>query len=208
MFQVAAWITLVFAFLEAGTAAQRGPLSSLRDWNPRDLPAANPAHEGRFAAICGVAVGFLLTCWVAAIPRFPWLLLGPGAAYLSRSPIVPAAVWNAAYWPIVLFFAARTAIEFVSVIWTRFREYHATAELVLHTAAIAGWALFLRAGEYFTLAARPDAADYRTQVDTLNQGIQVAAAIALVVTGAEVVKAARRVLAARRRFAPTGGVVA
>ncbi len=209
MFQVAAWVTLVFAFLEFATAKHRGPIKELRDWNPRDLPSAKPVRERRFDAICGFAASLLLTCWIAAIPRFPWMLLGPGAAYLSRSPIVLAPVWTAAYWPVLLFFVARTAVEFVNAFWTGFREYRPTAELVLHTVSVAGIALFLRAGEYFTLAARPDAPDYRDQVAGLNQGIQVIAALALIVAAAEVVKAARKFFAARnRRLAPDNGVAA
>ena len=113
----AMWVTLVFACIEFaitrfGTnwlpadkfpaAAAYGP-----NWTPSDLPPIErKAHGGKKArsyaqALAEVIFGFLLIVWLLLIPRYPFLLLGPGIVFAHLSPFQLEPIWWQFYWWIV-----------------------------------------------------------------------------------------------------------
>jgi hypothetical protein len=118
----AAWVTLVFAVLEfclthypekfreiAEKAGDGKPefawfpgLSG--DWSPAALPAVEKEPENgkkprSYAqAVAEVIFGFLFLVWLLLVPKYPYLLLGPGVLYLRVSPFQLAPVWLQFYW--------------------------------------------------------------------------------------------------------------
>ncbi len=208
LFTTAAWVTLAFAACEYGTTRYDLRFAKGAEWDPHKLPEVQTGDESRFGRICGFAGSVLVTCWIVLIPHFPVLLLGPGAKYLDSSALRLAPIWHAAYWPIVLFCVARTAVEFVNAFVPSLRQYRAWAETALHAISIVGFALFLQADEYFMLASRPDAADYRNVADGLTQAIRWFAAFAMVLGVFETLKALRRVVneSRSRHLAPPTNV--
>jgi hypothetical protein len=114
-----AWCTLVFAAIEYAVTRgliklpQLEPLSTL--WAPGSLPPIAQQAPGKkprsFAqAVAEVVVGFFLLDWLLLIPHHPWLLMGPGVAFLNASPYQLAPVWWQFYWGIV-------ALNFVQLGW-------------------------------------------------------------------------------------------
>jgi hypothetical protein len=206
LFGVAAWVTLVFAVGEFGARKYHWKFAHSPEWNPRDLPNAEaPRPESRIKPICGFLVSLLFTAWIAAVPYFPVLLLGPGAAYVESLPIRPAPIWAMLYWPAVIFFLARSVLDFATAMRPSWRIRRDWAEVVLHGISAVAFAIILKAGEYFSLVPdRADAANYRDAVAGLNQAVMIVAAIALVIAIAETALAARRVIldARTRRLAP------
>ena len=96
MFVAAGVITLVFAVLERTQAK----LHLFERWSLRSLPPAAPKIERPpsrtqtiFELICGI--GGLL--YLLAIPQYPFLILGPAAAFLK-----PAPMWHSFYLPLIL----------------------------------------------------------------------------------------------------------
>ena len=95
LFISAAVITLVFAVIER----TQSRLQLFEKWSLRSLPPApkaeRPASRTQtiFELICGI--GGLL--YLLAIPRVPFLILGPAAAFLRPTPI-----WHSIYLPLIL----------------------------------------------------------------------------------------------------------
>jgi hypothetical protein len=116
----AAWVTAVFAAIEF--AMKHSPAKfpanvvSHVDWSPGSLPDAEEVGaEGKrprsFAhAVTEVVFSFLALIWLLLIPGHPYLLMGPGAAYLRVSPFQLAPVWAQFFWCIV-------ALNLVQLTW-------------------------------------------------------------------------------------------
>ena len=92
----AAWVTAVFAAVEFATthSLAKFPANVLGnvDWSPGTLPTAeDSAVEGKRPrshahAVGEVVFGFLIVIWLLLIPGHPYVLMGPGAAFLRVSP--------------------------------------------------------------------------------------------------------------------------
>ena len=106
-----AWVTGVFAALEYVAAHYPnvipGHLTSSPSWSPTALPAlerdAWPGKRRSFAtAVAELVVEFALLIWLLLIPRYPVVLLGPGAGYLEHSAIRLAPISVEFFWVIVV----------------------------------------------------------------------------------------------------------
>jgi hypothetical protein len=116
----AAWVTLVFAALEYTTTHYRVKLPGITQpspaWSPGSLPPidsdAMPGGKRPSYAksVAELIFGYLFLIWLLLIPRYPYLLMGPGADYLQSLPYRLAPVWVPAYWCIV-------ALNVVQVGW-------------------------------------------------------------------------------------------
>jgi hypothetical protein len=117
LLNTAFWITLVFAIIEFaitryGTSwlpadkfpptAGYGP-----NWTPSDLSPVEKGAKGEkkprsyAQAVAEVIFGFLLIIWLLLIPKYPFLLLGPGIVYQHLSPFQLEPIWWQFYWWIV-----------------------------------------------------------------------------------------------------------
>jgi hypothetical protein len=113
----AMWVTLVFACIEFAVTrfgtnwlpsdkfpptAGYGP-----NWTPSDLPPvernSNGKKKGRSYAyaVAEVIFSFLLIIWLLLIPKYPFLLMGPGIVYAHLSPFQLEPIWWQFYWWIV-----------------------------------------------------------------------------------------------------------
>ena len=104
----AVWVTLVFVGLEFAVKQcpekfKGFPLPS-SEWSPASLPAvekvvSNGKKPRSYAqAVAELIFGFLFLAWLLLIPQHPYLLMGPGAAYLRVSPFQLAPVWIQVFW--------------------------------------------------------------------------------------------------------------
>ncbi len=126
LINVAAWVTLIFAVLEFTTArglVKLPPIPGMQwDWNPSELP---PVQEKRPAygkmprsyalAVAEVIFGILLLTWLLLVPHHPYLLFGPGAAYLESLPYRLAPIWWTFYWWIVALNLVQLAWKFIDL---------------------------------------------------------------------------------------------
>ena len=101
-------VTLIFI------AVDRGKGHVLNRWDPRKLPALRtdpedgPTASNIFGFIC-LVVG---TVWLLLTPRWPYLMLGPGALYLPALALKPMPEWTAFYWAIGVCSARRWCCDF------------------------------------------------------------------------------------------------
>jgi hypothetical protein len=105
-------ITLIFALLDRYKGAV------LDKWDPRKLPALKPNEEDYgpsarsiFEFIC-VAVG---TAWLALTPRWPYLMLGPGALYLPALDMKLWPRWPLFYGAIITLLGAELVLRFFTL---------------------------------------------------------------------------------------------
>jgi hypothetical protein len=115
-FTAAGIITLVFAVLER-THALEGLDSK---WDPSQLP---PLHESEkkstpFQCAAELVFGFFGLIWLLLLPAYPFLIMGPGAAFLTASPLVHTL------YPMIVAVAAlgvlRTAVVLAHPRWNQF----------------------------------------------------------------------------------------
>ena len=109
--EVAAWITLAFAALEFIAARYPEKCPSIAGfhakWSPSNLPPLEPSvaagkkRRSYAHAVTEVIFGFIFLIWLLLVPRYPYLMFGPGAAILHASPYRIAPIWITVYWWIV-----------------------------------------------------------------------------------------------------------
>jgi hypothetical protein len=94
-FVAAGVITLIFALVER-TQVKLRPFEK---WDLRSLPQApkQPQPPSRTQTIFELIFGIVGLLYLMAIPHYPFLILGPAAAFLK-----PAAIWHALYLPMIL----------------------------------------------------------------------------------------------------------
>jgi hypothetical protein len=107
----AAWVTLIFAVIEFATIHFPAKFPAIpgtgSDWSPSSLPpveklAASGKNSRSYASVVAeVIFGFIFLAWWLLVPAHPYLLLGPGEAYLKASPFQLAFFWVQFYWWVV-----------------------------------------------------------------------------------------------------------
>jgi hypothetical protein len=116
LFIAAGIITLVFAIIERTSAH----LGAECNWNPLKLPPVrNQEHKpSLFKAVCELGFGWFGLIWLLLLPKYPFLILGPAAAFLKAGPIL-----HTFYLPFVLLSViglARSGITLARPQWTWF----------------------------------------------------------------------------------------
>ncbi len=83
-----AWITAVFAVLDYG----QSKLKRLDKWDPSSLPRIDKQKPPKAQAkpVAELIASSVFVLWWLLVPRFPFLIFGPGEAFLKLSPGVLA----------------------------------------------------------------------------------------------------------------------
>jgi hypothetical protein len=103
MFTAAAVITVVFALIERS----RAKLQLAEKWDARAFartPRRPERSTSRVQTVFEVLFSFLTFLWLVAVPFYPFLLLGPAAAFLKFAPS-----WSHYYWVLLLIAFVGTA---------------------------------------------------------------------------------------------------
>jgi hypothetical protein len=140
-------VTLVFIALE------RGKGHVVNRWDPGKLPALKadpddgPTASNIFGFIC-LVVG---TVWLLLTPRWPYLMLGPGAFILPALGLKPMPEWIAFYWAIGTLVCAQVVLEFLRLVRWMPRSKARIANVILRSVGLAiGILLLLKAPNYVT----------------------------------------------------------
>jgi hypothetical protein len=198
LIQVVAWITLVFAAIEFTAARFPGKcpnISSFRaKWSPRDLPPLEPAAlTGKKRRTYGLAVteaafGFLALCWLLLVPQYPFLMFGPGVAFLHASPYRLAPVWMTAYWWIVGINAVQLAWRCVNLLRGSWQRPDRAQNIVVDVLGLIPLAMLANLHDrLYVLLKSPelDLAQYGLTLDQANQGIHVVMLLLCVIVSAQ-----------------------
>lgn len=177
----AAWVTAVFAALQFAVAHYPGRWPEITehfaDWIPDSLPPLKdmvaPGQKKRsYAQATGeVSFGFLFLGWLLLIPKYPYLWLGPGAAYLQTS-FQPAPVWMQFYWWVVVLNAAQLGWRCV-VLWRRkWQEPRPLQEIFIKVCGLVAAAILLNAPGHILVSLKDpmlDGARYGDMVNAINE---------------------------------------
>jgi hypothetical protein len=142
-------ITLTFAILEY-VHRQNVQGACGNDWDPAKLPPlAHPAKERSLATrIADLVVHCLWMLYVFAIPRYPFLILGPGALFLTRLSAGFAPVWRLFYIAIIVLLLAQLVIKLMALARGKHR-WEAPLELLTKVLGVVPTALLAVTRVYF-----------------------------------------------------------
>lgn len=183
----AAWVTVIFAAIELATTHSWMKLPAdvvgRVDWSPGGLPTAEEAGcEGKRPrshahAVAEVVFGCLSLVWLLLIPSHPYLLMGPGAAYLRVSPYELAPVWIMVFWWIVALNVVQLGWRCIDLARGAWQNSRAMQHMVVKTfGLVATVVLFTARDRVWIVLKHPivDAARYGPQVSSMNHGIYTA----------------------------------
>jgi hypothetical protein len=140
-------VTVIFIALEKGRD------HVLNRWHPGKLPPLKtPPDDGPSARnifnFVAAAVG---TLWLALTPRWPYLLLGPGALYLPSVPMKLMPEWVWFYGAIVALLCLQLGLQFTNLLRLLTRRAAHVADFILKCAGLAiGILLLFKFPNYVT----------------------------------------------------------
>jgi len=182
LFTVVAWVTLVFAVLEYLIAHQMVQIPALCPpsgaWSPVGLPPFDPTANGgvkpkSFAsALAEIIFGFFWLVWLLLIPSHPYLLLGPGAHYVTALPYKLAPIWVPVFWCLVGCGVLQLAWNLVELARQNWQRPHPAMRLVYQSVPFVPIILLLTARDHALVLLKNQAADQvrlATSLDAVNK---------------------------------------
>ena len=194
------WVTIVFALIDAkvGPAALADASCAHKakfdKWDPRTLPPV-PRHRQTvplWQLVVELVVAVLVLAWWLAVPSNPFLLFGPGAAFLAPGPGLLAA-----FIPVTIACAVFVVLKVVELWQPHWRTVLQLISNAVQLGAIG--ALLQTGGPYVVAAAGPDApAGLTHAMDWINRAVVIGIAVAAVITLSDMFKQFSRLRRARR----------
>ena len=178
-------ITLIFVLLEHTEAR----LQMFEKWSLRSLPPAPKQEQppSRTPTIFELIFGVVGLLWLLALPQYPFLILGPAAAFLK-----PAPMWRSFFLPIVLLSLAGLVRQYVGLMRPQWTWLPLAARLLTAALTLILLNFIINAagttpgGEWhsFVVVARSVAmsAEKATQLDHVATWVNVSVLLALVGT--------------------------
>ena len=115
----AAWVTVIFALIEFLSVQSPSTFAGVAgwptNWSPDTLPpidrsgAAGSKRRNFAKAVAEVIFGFLFLIWLLLVPKYPFLMFGPGVFYMQIARFHLAPVWITFFWCLVALNALQLA---------------------------------------------------------------------------------------------------
>jgi hypothetical protein len=168
-----AWVTIVFAAIDFAQTR----FKSLEKWDPRSLPRTEKARKrsSRFEQVCELAASCVGIAWWILIPRYPFLLFGPAAQFMSLTP-----AWGTLYVPVIILAGISALMHYTRLIRPDLSWLRQTAEIGGQAMALVAISLMLKAGPLIALHGNADAGIAKV-ADALNLTIRIALEIGSVI---------------------------
>jgi len=198
LIQVAAWVTLIFAAIEFTAAHFPEKCPSIAGfhakWSPSDLPPlerrtlSGGTRRSYALALTEAAFGFLVLGWLLLVPQNPYLMFGPGVAFLHASPYLLAPIWMTVYWWIVALNAVQLGWRCLDLLrgsWQRPSQYQ---HVIVKTMGLVPLVIAANVHDrMYILLKRPDVdlQAYGATLNQTNQGIHSAMLILCVIVSAQ-----------------------
>ena len=194
LLSAAAWITAVFAAFEFISThfpdKIPSPASLSAKWHPNSLPPLEkPSATGKRPrsynqAVAEVVFGFLFLTWLVLVPQNPYLLFGPGAAFIQSAPFRLAPVWIAFFWWVVVLNVVQLLWRCIILwrgTWQQSRRLQDTAVKAL---GIIPLVLLITARDHVYLLLKNPATDqlrYGSLADTINKSAYLGMSVVCVI---------------------------
>jgi hypothetical protein len=199
LLEVAAWVTLIFAALEFVSARfpgwSGGWVKEVTEWSPATLPpiekpAPGFAPKTRWRAVADFVFGCLVLAWVALIPQFPFLLLGPGWWFVKASPFALAPTVMVFYYWVLAMNVMQVTWHGVDLARGAWRRAQPGKLLAFKAFAIIPLVVLVRAPEHQLLLLKHplvDGAHYGGVMAAVNQGSHEGLLVVLVIVALQFV---------------------
>jgi len=180
---VALWVTIAFFVLDLVWGRYGVKCRFFDSWDPRSLPAVEPESRRRKpCSIADLTASLIFALYLIALPKFPFLIVGPGALYFQNSPLGPAPALRLFYWAIVALLLTSVTLKAVYLVRASWRRYRAVTDFVLTGAGLVILFLLMRVPEYVVVAGvAEDLARYQKLAGTLNHALLLAVRVTTVV---------------------------
>jgi len=154
------------------------PIAGLYNrWSPRDLPPLEPPavpglkRRSYAHAVTEVIFGFIFLAWLLLVPEYPYLMFGPGLAYIHASPFHPAPILMTFYWWVVAMNAIQLAWNCVDLLRGTWQRPQPFKKVAFKSIGLIPILVLLNAPDrVYVLLKHPemDLARYGQTLDTLN----------------------------------------
>jgi len=175
-------MTLGFAFFEFAQGRYFQKVDFSNGWNPNDLPKVET--KGKRPSLAGgvadVIVTALMIAWLLAVPYKPYLLLGPGVAYLHGLPFELSPEWHIFYWQIIVLMLVQLGLKTVMLFLHGARRWRKGVEMVVQVMGILIITIMVQARSYFvpgTAAGSISLKDLAAVNSAINLGFKLVLAI-------------------------------
>jgi len=155
-------------------------------WDPRTLSVSDAAATRRRGGSFSDAImaGLFLIWWLA-IRHYPWVVMGPGAAFLRFSD-----GWNAAYPAVTVCFVTALLVQVAALVRSRSAWLSKWRTTLANALSALGAGVLLGAGDL--LVAAPEAPLDAHAVEWINRAIRWCIAWTLIVGAYQMVRASVR----------------
>jgi len=191
----AAWVTLIFGIIEFAASRCPGKFPMLAppstNWSPADLPPLQTNYAGGkkprsfAAAVTEVIFGFLFLVWWLLVPKYPYLLIGPGSFYFKDwghfiTPFQWAPVWYTFYWWVVALHCLRLGWQCLDLAQGRWQGPRAVQQIAMSALGLIPSGILLTVPDhaYFMLRhPEVDSARYGAALQSINLAIHWTAVV-------------------------------
>ncbi|HKW31554.1 MAG TPA: hypothetical protein VJN92_01015 [Candidatus Acidoferrum sp.] len=167
------------------------------------LPIEGRQQVSRFESVSIIIASAVALVWMTEVQNYPFLILGPAAAFLKLAPI-----WYQVYFPIVLltvFEIVRATINLARPDWTLFRAVYS---VFVHFGGLAVVYFLIRAGSWVIAgdSAPGTAGGYAHAAQIVNQWIYYGLWVTAIFSTVRLIVRVARLLRAQRQSGGSTGV--
>ncbi len=167
-------VTLIFAAVHFFG----GKIQVSEQWNPRELPPLVKVErrKSRVEAIAGLVIGAIATVWWLVGLHNPWLIMGPGALFITFGP-----VWLKLFPLFVLFGLAEIGRHALEIARPYATKLHTIVRLSIRCASLVVLVFLIKAPDVFVAANGTNHAQMQPVMHSMNYAIHLALLIAAVI---------------------------
>ncbi len=143
------WMTLAFAAIDYFHIRYPQKLTLDKDWDPRKLAKLEHKEKNDLPKhpVVDLIFSAAFTAWLLAFPRYPYLLFGPGAWYLSSISLDLAPVWHRFYWAVVALNCLQMVFKTIALV-RQTQPWRKPMKIVEQILGLSILVLLLQAREY------------------------------------------------------------
>jgi hypothetical protein len=178
----AAWCTFIFAIVEYAISKGRLPSHALgpfaASWAPAGLSTLSPPlapgkkPKTYMQAAIEICFGILFLGWLLLIPKYPWLILGPGAFYLDQTPYQLAPVWTQFYWCIIALNILQNGWNVENLLRGKWQKPQPVKQVVFKAVPLFAFLIMVVAPNHLLILLKHPALNqvrYGAQLNAINQ---------------------------------------
>lgn len=188
----AAIITVIFAALEYAGLHHPEWIPQIAQkqckWDLNALPTIDPVTRGkkrtRTHVVIDAVAHTLMLCWLLLLPKYPVLILGPGAFAVYALPYTLAPVIMNFYWAVVALNVVQLAWKLVDLYTGAWKGERKLEHFAIKLMGLIPLIIALRAPEKMWIVLKDPAAEfakYGTQLAQINQAIYIGLRIVLII---------------------------